>query len=131
MRLGRGTMIVSQWNDPPGGPRLDRPASARRIAAMPRQRYPLAFSVACALGVALGCNESPRGPAHVATADAGRRVREIFAIEDPLVRVSELAALLAKLEPDALPAVRDAYGEAPLDRGDTEVVLLATWWARF
>lgn len=62
---------------------------------------------------------------------AGERVREILANDDPLVRAAGLGTLLARLEPDALPAVRDAFERAPLDRGDTEVVLLATWWARF
>jgi len=97
------------------------------MAAMPRS---LAVSLGCALAVVLGCGDSRLGSAP-APADAGAAVRKILAIEDPLVRVSELGALLARLEPDALPAVRDAFGDGPLDRGDTEVVLLATWWARF
>jgi hypothetical protein len=100
------------------------------MAAM-RCDWRLAVSLGCTFAVAVGCSELPRDSGHVATADAGPRVREIFAIEDPLVRASELAALLAQLDPEALPAVREAFGNAPLDRGDTEVVLLATWWARF
>lgn len=97
------------------------------MAAMPRS---LAVSLGCALAVVLGCSDARTGSA-LPPADAGAAVRKILAIEDPLVRVSELGALLARLEPDALPAVREAFGEGPLDRGDTEVVLLATWWARF
>ena len=101
------------------------------MAAMHCDWRPLAASLGFTFAIALGCTESPRDPGRVATADAGPRMREVLAIEDPLVRISELGALLSRLEPDALPAVREAFGEAPLDRGDTEVTLLATWWARF
>jgi hypothetical protein len=95
------------------------------MAAMPRS---LAVSLGCAVAVVLGCSDARPGSP---PADAGLAVRKILATDDPLVRASELGALLAQLEPAALPAVRDAFGDGPLDRGDTEVVLLATWWARF
>lgn len=97
------------------------------MAAMPRS---LAVALGCALAVVLGCSDSRPGSSPP-PADAGAAVRKVLAIDDPLVRAAELGALLARLEPDALPAVREAFGDGPLDRGDTEVVLLATWWARF
>ncbi len=100
---------------------------------MPCDRRSLAASLACALVVAAACHEpSPAGSqTSWSPSQAGERVREILAKGDPLVRASELAALFSHLAPEALPAVRDAFKDASVDRGDTELVLLAIWWARF
>ena len=104
-------------------PRVEWPAMSRA--------WPLtAVFLAGALTLAAACSDSTPSSAP-SPSQAGERVREILANGDPLVRASELGALLSQLEPDALPAVRDAFDRAALDRGDTEVVLLATWWARF
>lgn len=73
----------------------------------------------------------PLAAAPVAPGDAGPRVREILAGRDRLQRLTELAALLHGLKPEALPAVLEAFGTAPLDQGDPEFVQLAIWWAGF
>jgi hypothetical protein len=86
--------------------------------------------VGVALGYALTRSGFGSGSA-VSAETAGQRVREILAGNDPLQRAAELAALFPRLGPDAVPAVTAAYDAAALDGGDTELVLLATWWARF
>jgi hypothetical protein len=76
--------------------------------------------------VASGCGEErpadPGDPSAVAEA-----LRE----PDPLVRAESLARVFQQLPPEALPAVRDAYSGIFFDLGDTELVLLSEWWARF
>lgn len=63
--------------------------------------------------------------------EAAARIGEILAEPGPMARIAGLTALLARLEPDALPAVREALAKAPLDRGDPELFPFATWWAEF
>jgi len=58
-------------------------------------------------------------------------VRDVLLMPDLLARTEALAALLARLGPEALEPVRDAYDSVLLDLGDTELVLFGEWWARF
>ncbi len=94
-------------------------------------RRSLVLALGCALALGAGCTDPPAVDSPVSPSQAGERVSEILSTDDPLMRASELGALLARLSPEALPGVRDAFRDASLDRGDTEVALLATWWARF
>lgn len=59
---------------------------------------------------------------------AAARVREILAEVDPLHRASELASLLSRLGPDAVPAVTEVFDAAPINRGSVELALLGSWW---
>ena len=47
----------------------------------------------------------------------------------PLRRVTELGSLLARLGPDAVPAVTAVFDAAPMNRGDVELALFGSWWA--
>jgi hypothetical protein len=97
------------------------------------------MGIAVALG--LGCSppagkdtgsstsSSPSNP--VSAEEAGRRAKEILAQSSPLARIADLSALLQRCGPDAVPALLEAYEGAPLDGGDPEIVLLATWWSAF
>lgn len=58
-------------------------------------------------------------------------LRAALAEPDPLVRAKQVAAVLASADPASLERVRAAYGDALLDAGDVELVLLAEWWAGF
>jgi hypothetical protein len=58
-------------------------------------------------------------------------LHDIFRERDVLVRVARLGALFQRLDPSALPAVRDAFSPAVLDSGAVELILLAEWWAEF
>lgn len=90
--------------------------------------------VALLLGLALGYEIALRVPppeAELSSHEAATRLRDVLMDKDPLQRQAELAALLQHTGPDALPAVLQAYEGAPLDGGDPELVLFATWWARF
>jgi hypothetical protein len=89
--------------------------------------------VASLLGLAVGYAIAPRVPvphALLSSSEAGSRVREILRDEDPLRRLAELAGLLQRVDPEALPGIVEAYETVPLD-GDLELVVLVTWWARF
>jgi hypothetical protein len=59
------------------------------------------------------------------------RAREILSSPEPLQRIAELSALLRGLDRDDVPAVTEAFEDAPLDGGDPELIVLATWWAAF
>lgn len=95
--------------------------------------------VAAGLGLAAGYAIAVHAPElgagtasqQISPAEAGARAREILADADALHRVGALAQLLQRAGPDALPAVREAFDAAPIDGGDVELVLFATWWARF
>ncbi len=80
------------------------------------------------LGAGLGAARfAASGPQSAAA--ASERVAEILAGDDLLLRQAQLATLLATLGPDDVDAVRAGFDAAPLDRGDPELQLLATWWA--
>ena len=102
---------------------------------MPRSALVSAVAVAaCALGVAIGYAVAKRPlSAIVPGSDRGERaaqqVREILADTDALRRVTELGSLLARLGPEAVPAVTAVFEAAPLNRGDVELALLGSWWA--
>lgn len=97
-------------------------------------------AIASLLGVAIGYAVAVRGPepgpgsaspAAIAPGEAGARAAEILAEDDLLRRAEALAHLLRRAEPEALPALRAAFEGAPIDGGDVELVLLASWWAGF
>jgi hypothetical protein len=99
-----------------------------------RGRALVSTLVASLLGLAIGFGIAVRFPppdTGVSSSKAGARVRKILTDDDPLRRAAELARLLQRAEPEALPAIREAYEEAPLDGGDLELVLLGSWWAGF
>jgi hypothetical protein len=50
---------------------------------------------------------------------------------DRLERIEALAALLPRIGPEALTGVLDAYGEAPLNGGDVELLLFVSWWGGY
>jgi hypothetical protein len=58
-------------------------------------------------------------------------VRDVLLMPDFLARTEALAALLSRLGPESVEDVRAAYDSVLLDLGDTELVLLGEWWARF
>src|SRR5262245_53296058 len=94
------------------------------------------IAVALACGVALGFAIGRAVPGSIARdvapsdpAQVTARALEILNGAEPLRRVSELSALLEDLGPDAVPALRDAIERAPLEGGDPELVVFATWWA--
>jgi hypothetical protein len=66
----------------------------------------------------------------VSAEQAGRLAKEILDQDNPLERIAGLSDLLLRCGPDAVPALLEAYETAPLDGGDPEIVLLATWWSR-
>src|SRR5688572_24594023 len=99
----------------------------------------LAFAVlGLVASLALGCGQAaepqtgatPTAP-QVSAEEAGRLAKEILHKDNPLERIAELSALLLRCGPDAVPALLEAYEGAPLDGGDPEIVLLATWWSAF
>src|SRR3989442_11093618 len=57
------------------------------------------------------------------------RASEILNGSDPLRRIAEFGALLEHLGPEAVPAVTEAFDAAPLEVGDPEVIVFATWRA--
>lgn len=89
---------------------------------------------ACALGVGIGYAVAQRPLSAVVPGTdraerAAQQVREILADTDALRRVTELGSLLARLGPEAVPAVTAVFEAAPLNRGDVELALLGSWWA--
>jgi hypothetical protein len=89
----------------------------------------LVLVVGAALGFALG--RAPLGLPSLGGGDVSARVREILSGTDPLQRVSELSALLAKTSPDSLASVREGFQNSPLDVGEPEGTVVAQWWAGF
>lgn len=69
-------------------------------------------------------------PGAILQGDAAR-LREALLQTDPLARFAEVSALLLTLGPDSLDEVRTAYDTVFLDLGETELLLLGEWWARF
>jgi len=88
------------------------------------------FSLALVLAVGAACPDREDQSADVPAGDAGLVV-EALRESDPLVRTERLARAFQTLPSEALPGVRRAYSGAFFDLGDTELVLLAEWWARF
>ncbi|MDG2049326.1 MAG: hypothetical protein P8M78_04105 [Myxococcota bacterium] len=67
----------------------------------------------------------------LAPSGVAAQVREALLIEDLLVRQAAVAELLLSLGPESLGAVRQGYESVLIDLGDSELVLLGDWWARF
>ena len=63
--------------------------------------------------------------------EVAERAELVLAIADPVDRAYEMAALLQRATPEALPALREAVEAAPLDLGDPELVSFAMWWTEF
>ncbi len=59
------------------------------------------------------------------------KIRAALLQDDLLVRTAELSGLLSTLGRDSLDEVMEAYDTVFLDLGETELVLLADWYARF
>jgi len=59
------------------------------------------------------------------------QARDTLTIVDPLDRWIRWSAILDRASPDALPALRDALAQAPVDTGHPEVTSFAMWWAEF
>lgn len=98
--------------------------------------------VAGGAGYWLGTSEEPAEPAPASrsatTVPEGfappgleGEVRDVLLMPDFLERTAALAALLDRLGPESLEAVRAAYDSVLLDLGDTELVLFGEWWGRF
>ena len=90
-------------------------------------------AAAAVAALALGCDAPPpsEGAGPPSPADAAAAVREILAGDDLLERSARLGALLSALEPEELETVREAFESVRLGRGEVDLVLFATWWARF
>ena len=58
-------------------------------------------------------------------------IQAVLLEEDLLARTADLTALLQRLGPDSLEDVKDAYETIFIDFGETDLVFLAEWWARF
>ena len=58
-------------------------------------------------------------------------LQEVLLKEDLLERTAGLTSLLQQLGPDAVDDVKAAYETIFIDFGDTDLVYLAEWWARF
>ena len=67
----------------------------------------------------------------LAPSGVAAQVREALLIQDLLVRQAAVAELLLTLGPESLDAVRHGYESVLIDLGDSELVLLGDWWARF
>jgi hypothetical protein len=80
--------------------------------------------------IVTGCSEPDSARVEVPEG-GGELVAEALREPDLLARVESLARGLRALPPEALPGVRRAYSGTFFDLGDTELVLLAEWWARF
>lgn len=98
--------------------------------------------VAAGAGYWIGVSKEPAKPApasrSVTTVPEGfappgleGEVRDVLLMPDFLERTAALAALLDRLGPESLEAVRAAYDSVLLDLGDTELVLFGEWWGRF
>jgi len=94
----------------------------------------LGFALALAIGCGPAAEKNDGDTASAPTVspeEAGRLATEILHQGSPLKRMADLSALLLRCGPDAVPALLEAYEGAPLDGGDPEIVLLATWWSAF
>ncbi len=96
------------------------------------------FTFAAGFWLATANQPVPEQPYRTKTASAGvvlqgdaAKVREVLLQDDLLVRTAELSGLLSTLGPDSLDEVLEAYDTVFLDLGETELVLLADWYARF
>lgn len=99
----------------------------------------LAAAAAFAIGYGVGSSRAPEprpyrstvAPDEIALDGVAADAREILLEPDTLRRIAELSQLLRTLPPEALDELLAAYETVFLDRGDIDLVLLATWWARF
>lgn len=84
------------------------------------------------LGSACGPAADPgEAPPPLAPGAAVEQMRAALALAGPAERHEQVAALLRRSPPEALPGLREAFAEAPLDLGDPELVSFGMWWARF
>ena len=67
----------------------------------------------------------------LAPSGVASQVREALLIQDLLVRQAAVAELLLTLGPESLDEVRQGYEGVLIDLGDSELILLGDWWARF
>src|SRR5258705_9267597 len=91
--------------------------------------FATASAIAC--GAPSDKGAAPASTAPVSASEVGARAKEILAQSEPLTRIADLSALLQRCGPDAVPALLEAFENAPLDGGDPELIVLATWWSKF
>ena len=78
------------------------------------------------------CARDPPSLRRLRRADRSARDGDPEDGTDPLQRVADLSALfLRTLGPDAVPALVEAFEQAPVDGIDPELALFGMWWARF
>jgi hypothetical protein len=91
------------------------------------------------IGYGVGTTQSPEprpsrsfeGGDQVALDGVAADAREILLEPDTVERIARLSQLLRTLPAESLGDLLDAYETIFLDRGDIDLILLATWWARF
>src|SRR5262245_21008099 len=66
----------------------------------------------------------------VPAGEVAGHLQTLLAETDPLHRVSDLGALLPRLDPAEAPEIARVFGSSQLDSGDPELVLFAIWWAQ-
>src|SRR5437773_1757446 len=92
----------------------------------------LSFVVGAVLGFGLSRVLTPAHEVRpVAASEVTARAKEILSQPEPLHRLAGISALLESLGPESVPAVTAAFENAPIDGGDPELIVLATWWAAF
>lgn len=97
-----------------------------------RTRPVFRWLASCAAGFALACSDRPADETRAIPADAAlAQLGQVLAESDPLRRAAGIGALLPRVAPEALPAVREAFERSSPEGLDPETVLLACWWARF
>ena len=80
-----------------------------------------------ALGLALAC--APQGTS-TAPAPTAADADTVLAEPDPIRRVERWAGLLQAATPDDHESILEAYHRSGLENGDSEIVMLAIWWAQ-
>src|SRR5262245_53724949 len=88
-----------------------------------------ASAIAC--GAPSGEGAAVASTAPISASEAGPRAKEILEQSQPLTRIADLGGRLHRCGPDADPALLEAFENAPLDGGDPELIVLATWWSKF
>ncbi len=68
---------------------------------------------------------------HVEFEGVAQELREALLQRDLLERAAQVARILQKLGPESAEQVLEVYETVWMDLGQTELVLLAEWWARF
>ena len=83
-----------------------------------------------------GCADSTKDPSSqnavaVSRLAEGASLNEILRHPDIFERMERLSQFFQRVGPDELDGIIYEFRIAPLDRGDAEYALFATWWARF